>query len=358
MAIWLGGVSASGKFSQIIGDSSARWFSFAADRKHIALTDEALRTIKTSSGPAHSVLAYTTQQRPVQAHFFPGTSNEYALVIGGMHGSELSSIEVAKAVIDSLSVSEKSYYNVVVIPALFPDNAALAARYPAEIGSTKNIGRYTSEHSADPNRQMPPLGTPFLQARPIDFAGRTIELENQALLHLICNLRPERIASIHAIRNTALAGIFADPRTDGFGFAQGFDADSMLAVQMARHIEQQGGSAPGNKLYETPSALYHSDPPVAPKGMLQKRTIQGGLSGHQRGFGISFGSWASTSERSYTDNDVRRPAAKVLTVEFPGSKRVMDYADDADRMQCRKNVQAYASAILSVMLQQADPLSE
>src|SRR4051812_36946042 len=79
-----------------------------------------------SATPVRSVLAYTRQLRPLEIHYFPGTSNENALVIGGVHGSELSSVSVAKQLIELLANTDvKPYYNVIIIPSLFPDNAAL-----------------------------------------------------------------------------------------------------------------------------------------------------------------------------------------------------------------------------------------
>ncbi|WP_132055941.1 M14 family metallopeptidase [Pseudocnuella soli] len=348
----LGNATASNNLYNIWSSLPKPVLSVAHTRADVSLANETLRTIRTSTKPTRTLLAYTAQRRPVHAYFFPGKVSEYAFVIGGMHGSELSSIEVAKAVVDSLQNGAQPYYSVVVIPSLFPDNAVLASSYPDEIGSTKNIGRYSSGTAADPNRQMPSLGSPFLPEKPLDFAGRVIERENQALLYLIENLHPRRIASLHAIRNPNLAGVFADPRTDGYGFAEGYEADSLVAVEMAKQIGLLGGTAPGNKLEAAPTALYHSDPAVAPKGCQQKRTVQGGNSGHQRGFGVSLGSWASTSERAYEESAIPRSAAMMLTVEFPGSRRTIDYEQDADKLACRKNVQAYASAIVSVMLQQ------
>jgi hypothetical protein len=353
LLLGLGNATASNTFYNIWSSLSTQIFSVACNREDMSLANETLRTIRSSSKPTRTLLAYTAQRRPVHAYFFPGKVDEYAFVIGGMHGSELSSIEVAKAVIDSLQNGAQPYYSVVVIPSLFPDNAVLASSFPEEIGSTKNIGRYSSGLAADPNRQMPALGSPFLPERPLDFAGRIIERENQALLYLIGNLHPRRIASLHAIRNPGFAGVFADPRTDGYGFAEGYEADSLVAVEMARQIALLGGTAPGNTLEEEPTALYHTDPVVAPKGCLQKRTVQGGNSGHHRGFGISLGSWASTSERAYEESANPRSAAMMLTVEFPGSKRSTDYAQDGEKLACRRNVQAYASAIVSVMLQNA-----
>src|SRR4029079_19423739 len=49
------------------------------------------------------VLGYSKKKKPVEVYYFSGSSNKRALIIGGMHGSELSAIELAKQVIEILS---------------------------------------------------------------------------------------------------------------------------------------------------------------------------------------------------------------------------------------------------------------
>src|SRR4051812_5644300 len=61
-----------------------------------------IKNIIQSTSPVTAILAYTKQMRPLDIHYFPGTSNENALVIGGVHGSELSSVSVAKQLIELL----------------------------------------------------------------------------------------------------------------------------------------------------------------------------------------------------------------------------------------------------------------
>src|SRR4051812_8955932 len=45
-----------------------------------------IKNILQSTTPMKAVLAYTKQLRRLDIHYFPGTSNENALVIGGVHG--------------------------------------------------------------------------------------------------------------------------------------------------------------------------------------------------------------------------------------------------------------------------------
>jgi len=194
--------SASGK------NGNANLLLLCSDNKPLSISQ-----LTTENKTLHAVGGFTKQGRPLEIFYFPGETEKRALIIGGMHGSELSSIEVATTLVSKMKQSEKLHYSVIVIPCLFPDNAALASSIPAQIGSVNNTGRYTSLNAADPNRQMPPLGKPFDPGNPFDFMGRDIEKENQFLLRIINEFRPTRILNIHAIRNTGLAGVYADPRT-------------------------------------------------------------------------------------------------------------------------------------------------
>jgi hypothetical protein len=292
----------------------------------------------------HTILGYTHQNRPVEVYYFPGVSNHRALIIGGMHGSERSSIEIAMQVISALSHGAAPYYNVIIIPRLFPDNEALAGSVPRK-GET-NLGRYSSEMSADPNRQMPDLGKAFDPERPMDFCEREIEKENQWLLHLIQEFKPSRIINLHAIKDVTKAGIYADPRTDCHGTALGFATDSLLAVSMARLIAGKGGDVPGNELINQPTALYYHDPEIAPVGTMQIRNLHGSSLPYNRGCGVSLGGWATTA---VCEGEKSRPAIRLITVEFPGYQTCTDYPSK-ERSRCTLNSQLYVKAITSLFL--------
>jgi len=294
--------------------------------------------------PAQTVLGYTRENRAIEAWYFPGTSNEKALVIGGMHGSELSAVEIAKQLIDFLSDDEMTYYSVVVLPVLFPDNVEKAMMNVRKVRD--NIGRYTTEESVDPNRQMPELGKAFRQEDPVDMFGRSIEMENQLLLQLIQEYQPTRIVNLHAIKDVTKAGIYADPRTDCNGYALGFASDSSLAVSMALFIQNSGGKVPGNHLQDTATALYYSDPEIAPAGSLQRRNLNGSALSNNRGSGASLGGWASTA---VCDEAAQRNAARLITVEFPGYMPSSAY-EGRERRNYILNSELYAMAIREIFL--------
>jgi len=307
-----------------------------------------IAALTESRKPTKAILGFSQKNRPVEVYYFPGTSTKKALVIGGVHGSELSAIEVVKNLVTNLSNGIVPYYSVVVVPCLFPDNAAQAAMHASEIGSTKNIGRYSTENAPDPNRQMPPLGKAFNEAHPYDYVNREIERENQLLLQLIQDFNPDRIVNVHAIRNLGKAGIFADPRTDCKGEALGYQTDSLLALSMAAYIHQQGGNVKGNALDSSPTTLYGSDPAIAPAGTFQKRALTGSFLPQNRGTGVSLGAWASTAvcDEALQSN---RKAIRVITIEFPGNKRPDDYTD-AEATEHKKQLELYTAAISQIFL--------
>lgn len=314
--------------------------------KHIESVQQLIKNHTT----AKTALGFSKKGRAIEAYYFLGTSDKKALVIAGVHGSELSSIEIARALIHYLKNSQQAYYSVIVIPVLFPDNAVAAQNKPALIGGTENNGRYSCGHTVDPNRQMPSLGKAFIPDTK-DHLGREIETENKLLLELINIYRPQRIVNIHAIRNASKAGIYADPRTDANGIALGYDTDSSLAIEMAKYVHCNGGFIPGNYIDSIPSALYYCDHPAAPAGTMQQRNLHGSELSNRRGEGVSLGGWASTAIEDAEHPEYNRDAMRILTMEFPGYKRPQDYTYTTDREYVDMIVHLYAASINNIFLQ-------
>ena len=303
--------------------------------------------VKVAEGRSfRTTICFTKNQRPVEAYYFPGSSSKRALIIGGVHGSELSSIELAYHIIGQLSKGEKPFFSVIILPSLFPDNAARAMEVAGDPFDLK--GRYTSETSPDPNRQMPPLGHPFDPSAPFDMLGREIEKENQYLLQLIQEYKPERIANLHAIRKIENAGIFADPRTDQNGTAIGFSSDSLLALSMNKIVCLNGGSINSISPENIP-VVYHNDPSVVPAGLFQPRNLQGSKLPGQRGHGTSLGSWATTAVCN-DDTAFSRNALSLITVEFPGYKSSI-FQKNEEKFNYFLNLRLFSLALTSVFLQ-------
>lgn len=317
-----------------------------------AFYSEELNKILTERKATNFILGRSQQGRKIEAYFFPGTSNKRALIVGGMHGSELSSIEVAKQLLQTLKTGDSIFYNVIIIPSLFPDNAEAAKQLPSQIGGVENIGRYSFPGAVDPNRQMPTPGHAFDEEEALDHAGRKIENENSFLLELIDQYRPQRIVNLHAIRDTSYAGVFADPRTNENGIALGYETDSSLAVTIAQHIKQHGGHIPGNCLHKKPTALYYKDPAPAPAGSLQKRNFSGSSLPGKRGGGVSLGTWGSTAVVDAGDPTKSRDAMRILTMEFPASKRPSDYTLKNEQAFYQRQVELYAAALKNIFLKE------
>jgi len=326
--------------------------STAKNNTSSLLYSEELNKILTERKATLFALGRSQQGRNVEAYFFPGTSHKSALIIGGMHGSELSSIEVAKQLLKLLTPGDSIFYNVIIIPSLFPDNAEAAKQMPLRIGGVENIGRYSFPGAVDPNRQMPAPGRAFDEEESLDQAGRKIETENALLLDLIDQFRPQRIVNLHAIRDTSHAGVFADPRTDEKGFALGYETDSSLAVAIAKQIQQTGGYIPGNRLNKNPAAFYYKDPAPAPAGFLQKRNFSGSSLPGKRGGGVSLGTWASTAVVDETNPAKNREAIRLITMEFPGSKRPSDYTQRNEQAFYQQNIELYAAALKNIFLKE------
>ena len=194
---------------------------------------------------------------------YPGKSKDSkdkALVVAGVHGSELSGIEVVQILMNILSGGSKPYFHTTIIPILFYDNYLKAKQSlqtylknkisldDLEIDS--NQGRDTNGRSGLTARNFPnpgdslttalnngikekkfcniqkgkTIGKKAQQGWPVDSQCRTMEYENIFLVELIGKLKPIRIASVHAhslrrlpsikdkgAKDKDLPGIFVDP---------------------------------------------------------------------------------------------------------------------------------------------------
>ncbi len=295
-------------------------------------------------GRIRGELAVTAGGRPVDAYFFPGRSAERALVIAGVHGSEQGGIEVAEMLLETLhNALFRPYYTVIVVPTLFPDNAATRARE----GATP-----TNRNFPDPGESLA-SSTPAGGTAPVDSAGRPILAENVALLRLIERFRPSRIASIHGTWDRKAAGIFTDRHTvsanaqraatvrhlgDPVGLGLELAAmnvqagarsasDEALALRMAREMEAQGHgrAVRGNDLGGTPHAQWSGSVPG----------------------GTSLGGWGpqDVTEGRATD----RPSMSVFTIEVATNQRSTDLSG-ARQVARRAELAAYRDVIQGIFL--------
>lgn len=297
-------------------------------------------------GHIQGSLGTTAGGRSVDSFFFPGKTDNRALIVGGFHGTELSGVAVTEILLQQLQTGPRPYYSVIIVPRLFPDNAATAEASPKQIESGENVGRYTSgtestKHSTDPNRQMPALGQGYDAATKKDAKGRDIEPENVMLLELIDRYRPTRIAAIHSTHGLKDAGVYADPRTDASGNALGYDSDQQLALDMAKKAGDGGANVPGNKLGDkNATGVYPLDAAPAAAGKKQKR---------ETAKGISLGGWGSTAVCDPSKPAENRPAMRIITVEVKQAYRPQDL--EAGKQAARQaELEAHADALREIFL--------
>ena len=297
----------------------------------------------TAGGKATSgSIGTTAGKRSITAHFFPGTSAEKALVVGGVHGSELSGIAVAEELVRRLSApgAAPPFFSVVIVPTLFPDSVAARRDFEAKLKGPLSPDDYakaaakagdpgrTTKGQEDPNRQMPMPGTAFDPKNPVDAAGRLIEVENQALLELIQRFAPVRIASLHAIKNPDRAGVFADPHPSVTGadpaLAGRMDA---LALEMARKAQAGGARVAGNKLGGKAggTSLYPGQDPKQSKEQIERENKKG----------TSLGQWGPSR------------GIGVLTIELPQQYDTSSPVTDPGR---GKEIAAHAEALQEIFL--------
>lgn len=288
-------------------------------------------------GGIRASLLTTAGGRSVDAFFFPGTSDERALVIAGVHGSEQGGIEVAQMLIQTLqNALLRPYYTVIVVPVLFPDNAATRTR----------------ERATPTNRNFPSPGqgldaaTPAGGTQPMDTGtpARAVLPENVALMRLVERFRPSRIASVHGSTTRGAAGIFSDAHTVSAGaLARAADPAAAAALQAAASARTAGDRA-------LALAMAHD---MARRGF--GRGVQGnhlggtpttGWSGEIPG-GTSLGGWGpqDITEGRTTD----RPSMSVITVEVATNTRSTDLGGAAATAR-RAELASYRDVVQDIFL--------
>jgi hypothetical protein len=311
----------------------------------------------TTAGLAKGPGGAPIKPSPVKAYFFPGRSAERALVIGGVHGSEQSGIEVVEKLRASLaSAARAPYFTTILVPVLFPDNDAYQRAYvaadPARQGKnapTYEGGRYSrvGGKAIEPNRNLPrpgeslatgqkglkgkTTGTPLKGSLLTD----TMLPENVMLVALIEHFKPSRIASVHAhspsTKKGDAPGIYVDPRggidskSDKARTAEG-QADDKLVTDMLAHAKPLG-------LKDNPGGTVHYASAKTPAQ------------------GTSLGDWAPVAvdegKPGVRDQPGDRPAITTVTVEvenyWPSSE------DKSGKM--KGLIEAHRSALQEVFLE-------
>jgi protein MpaA len=140
--------------------------------------------------PSESVveIGKSVQGRAIHMHVFEG-SGEPALVFGGFHGNEPTSVDLANALLAYLRTTPGAAAGrrVAVVPAVNPDGLAGRQR--------------TNTNGVDLNRNFPASNWSRRASGGRTFGGTSAasEPETKAVMTAVETIRPARILSIHSI---------------------------------------------------------------------------------------------------------------------------------------------------------------
>lgn len=340
-------------FGQLVRAAVAR--DPAADLKKVGVEDSWL-----ADRLGASELGKTAGKRSIELRFFPGKTTRRALVIGGVHGTERQGVQVARLLEKDLAATP-SDFSVLLVPVLFPDNAA-----SGPLGIREQKDKPTNRNFPDPGKDLAASGGK-------DATGRDILPENQLLMQLMERFKPERIISLHGTQHPEKAGVFYDPReltadeargpaasarprpSDSEGssearyralykhkLAAAEAADKDLSLRAAQLIDAATTGVKGREARNLGAGKQHPSVAgnVGPSGKLDTGHWGGEVPG-----GTSLGDYASARGTS------------IFTVEPPVNRNIADYGkggnnagekvSQADRTT---ELQAYADAVRTVLL--------
>lgn len=290
-----------------------------------------------------------------------GKSDDIALVIAGVHGSEISGIEVANWIAVKLKkqrLTDPPLYTTILVPEIYPEQAfserdrRIRANFrDEELDSNAFRNVKLGGQIIATNRQFPVPGEPSSTLKDRTAGGQPLLPETKELLRLIELCKPKRIASIHAHRipagkptkGTDWPGVFVDPRyvfdkrclgkfkvgwfdTNACKFDLAKDPatkdpgrkqfpssclkegqeDDQLAYNIALDVMGHGGERliPGNHLFTRGTHVLDKVAPV----------VHYTNSSEPADPGFSLGDWAPVTVGRPGDPEYR-PGCPVLTVE-------------------------------------------
>lgn len=198
-------------------------------------------------------LGTTARSRPVEAHFVQGSTARRALVIAGVHGSERQGIEVARRLLADLATMQP-LYTVIVVPSLFPDNAARRRR-EGPTPTNRNFPLPSEDLAA---ATAAGGGTAVDASRQGGTRTRAILPENIMLLQLIERFAPERIISIHGTVHSGAGGVFYDPLSLSPAQVAQARSDARGLAFMQVPLEQQSTPEGQERFRQVEDRLFHS----------------------------------------------------------------------------------------------------
>jgi hypothetical protein len=289
-------------------------------------------------------------KRTVPVRYVRGRTERRVLVIAGVHGSEVQGVEVAEQLLSDLaSAQNQPEMSAIIVPNLFPDDAAYRER--------EGPGAHPNRNFPDPSKDLAASGGK-------DAVGNAIRRENVMLLQLIEHFSPERIVSIHGTWEPSLAGISYDPRVLTAG-------EEASAQAWGINPDSGESNAPPGLIRSRRAGLQHAaqvgDETLAlnAAALIETRTTQGAIKGPaRRGLlhpsvagnfkgksaqpnyahweggmdkGVSLGGYAS------------RRGISIFTVEPPDNKKLGEYKASAQKAR-EVEIKAYAEAVRTILL--------
>ncbi len=173
-------------------------------------------------------LGTSVQGRPIEMHLI-GSSVRPVLVLGGIHGSEPTSVTVAQRLLETLRAAPpRTRSGVAIIPVANPDGYAIRSR--------------TNANKIDINRNFPAknYGTGKSRGK-MYYGGKkpSSEPETGAIIAAIDALKPRLIISIHSIGDSKQCNNYDGPA-------------SSIAALMSKHNSYPAVPTIG---YPTPGSL-------------------------------------------------------------------------------------------------------
>lgn len=274
-----------------------------------------LGTTKGWAGPAGTG---SRKSRSITARYVPGRTGRRALVIAGVHGTEVQGVEVAEQLIADLSApGNQAEMSAIIVPDLFPDDAAYRSR--------EGPGAHPNRNFPDPAKGLAGAGIP-----PKDALGKDIRPENVLLLQLIDRFKPERIISIHGTWDPAMAGVSYDPRTP----AVPGDRDERLALDAADLVDARASK--GAAALPGRGKLKHASAAGNFTGTATKADYARWKGAMEPG--VSLGGYAS------------QRGISIFTVEPPDNNKIDEFRKGAARSAREVEIKAYAEAVRTILL--------
>jgi hypothetical protein len=292
----------------------------------------------------------STKARSVEVRYVQGSTDRRALVIAGVHGSEVQGVEVAQQLISDLTdPHNQPQLSTVIVPSLFPDDAAYRDR---------------EGPGAHPNRNFPDPSKDLADAGGQDALGKPIRPENAMLMQLMERFTPERIISIHGTWDPAQAGVSYDPRV------LTADEDAQATSWGVAPDSDESNAPPGlvnarRAGMQTAADARDNDRSLDAAALIDKRTEEGSVKGPRRtglkhpAVAGNFKGGSSKPNYAHWDGGVDKGVSlgkyaskrgiSIFTVEPPDNKKLDEYkgaARDARDVELK----AYAEAVRTILL--------